>query len=98
MCQPSSDLPVPGAPVQYELFEDDRYTYRIFYTSLQGKPHKIIGLYDKRADAENIIGEVKREGLDAIPSAKFKDNYAYFQIVMLAYNIWLYFKGFRIVR
>jgi len=55
--------------------------------SLQGKPHKIIALYDKRADAENLIGEAKREGLDAIPSAKFKNNYAYFQIVMLAYNI-----------
>jgi hypothetical protein len=82
----------PEAPVQYELFEDDRYTYRIFCTSLQGKPHKIIDLYDKRADVENLIGEAKREGLDAIPSAKFKNNFAYFQIVMLAYNIWRYFK------
>jgi hypothetical protein len=82
----------PGAPVQYELFEDDRYTYRIFCTSLKGKPHKLIALYDKRADVENLIGEAKREGLDAIPSAKFKNNYAYFQIVMLAYNIWRYFK------
>jgi hypothetical protein len=59
---------------------------------LKGKPHKIIALYDKRADVENLIGEAKREGLDAIPSAKFKNNYAYFQIVMLAYNIWRYFK------
>jgi hypothetical protein len=82
----------PGAPVQYELFEDDRYTYRIFCTSLRGKPHKIIAQYDKRADVENLIGEAKREGLEAIPSAKFKSNYAYFQIVMLAYNIWRYFK------
>ena len=82
----------PGAPVQYELFEDDRYTYRIFCTSLRGKPHKVIGLYDKRADAENLIAEAKREGLDAIPSAKFKNNYAFFQIVMMAYNIWRYFK------
>lgn len=83
---------LPGAPVQYELFEDDRYTYRIFCTTVRGKPHKIIALYDKRADAENLLGEAKREGLDAIPSAKFKNNYAYFQIVMLAYNIWRYFK------
>jgi hypothetical protein len=82
----------PGAPVQYELFEDDRYTYRIFCTSLRGKPHKIIALYDKRADVENLVGEAKREGLDAIPSGKFKNNYAYFQIVMLAYNIWRYLK------
>jgi hypothetical protein len=79
-------------PVQYELFEDDRYTYRIFVTSLIEKAHKVIVQYDKRADVENLVGEAKREGLDAIPSNKFKNNYAYFQIVMLAYNIWRYFK------
>ena len=78
--------------IQYELFEDDRYTYRIFCTSLAGKAHKIVAQYDKRADVENLVGEAKREGLDAIPSSKFKNNYAYFQIVMLAYNIWRYFK------
>jgi hypothetical protein len=82
----------PGQAIQCELFEDDRYTYRIFCTSLSGKAHKIIAKYDKRADVENLVGESKREGLDAIPSAKFKTNYAYFQIVMLAYNIWRYFK------
>jgi len=78
--------------LQYELFDNDNYTYRIFCTNLSGKPHKTILRYDKRADAENLIGEAKREGLDAIPSAKFKNNYAFFQIVMLAYNIWRYFK------
>jgi len=82
----------PGQSIQYELFEDDRYTYRIFCTSLMAKPHKVITRYDKRADVENLVGEAKREGLDAIPSSKFKNNYAYFQIVMLAYNIWRYFK------
>ena len=82
----------PGKPLQCELFEDDRYTYRIFCTSLNGKPHKVIAQYDKRADVENLVGESKREGLEAIPSAKFKTNYAYFQIVMLAYNLWRYFK------
>jgi hypothetical protein len=82
----------PGKPVQCQLFEDDRYTYRTFCTSLSGDPHKVIGEYDKRADIENLVGEAKREGLSAIPSAKFKNNYAYFQIVMLAYNIWRYLK------
>ena len=82
----------PGEPVQYEMFEDGQYTYRIFCTNLTGKAHKIIAEYDKRADVENLVGESKREGLDAIPSAKFVNNYAYFQIVMLAYNIWRYFK------
>lgn len=89
---PKEETATPGKPVQGELFEDDRYTYRIFCTSLSGKPHKVIVKYYKRADVENLIGEAKREGLDAIPSAKFKNNYAYFQIVMLAYNIWRYFK------
>ena len=28
----------------------------------------------------------------AIPSGKFKNNYAFFQIVLLAYNLWRYFK------
>jgi len=78
--------------VQCELFEDDRYKYRIFCTDLGRKAHKVIAEYDKRADVENLVGESKREGLDAIPSSRFKNNYAYFQIVMLAYNIWRYLK------
>jgi hypothetical protein len=84
--------PPPGKAIQCELFEDNIYTYRIFCTSLKGKPHKVIAEYDKRADVENLVGESKREGLEAIPSAKFKTNYAYFQIVMLAFNLWRYFK------
>ena len=79
-------------PVQCPLFEDDQYTYRVFCTSLDGKAHVIIDQYDKRADVENLVGEAKREGLDAVPSAKFKNNYAFFQLVMLAYNIWRYMK------
>ena len=89
---PKEQSAAPGQPLQGELFEEDRYTYRVFCTDLQGKAHKIIAQYDKRADAENLIGEAKREGLDAIPSAKFKNNYAFFQIVMLAYNLWRYYK------
>lgn len=89
---PKEQKPSAGKPVQCELFEDDCYTYRVFCTSLGSKPHKAIAEYDKRADVENLVGESKREGLEAIPSAKFKNNYAYFQIVMLAYNLWRYFK------
>ena len=68
------------------------YYDRIFCTSLAGPAHRVIAEYDKRADVENLVGEAKREGLDMIPSAKFKNNYAFFQIVMLAYNIWRYMK------
>ena len=59
---------------------------------MTGKAHKVIEEYDKRADSENLIGEAKREGLAAIVSNKFATNYAYFQIVMLSYNIWRSFK------
>jgi hypothetical protein len=78
--------------IQCMLFEDDNYTYRIFCTDLAGKAHEAISEYDQRADVENLVGEAKREGLEMIPSAKFKNNYAFFQIVMLAYNIWRYMK------
>jgi len=77
---------------QNELFSEDLYTYRIFCTNLRGKAHEVIETYDKRADVENLVGEAKREGLAAIPSGKFKNNYAFFQVVMMAYNIWRYFK------
>ena len=81
-----------GEAVQWELFEDDRYQHRIFCTTRHGKPHTVIEEYDKRADVENLIGEAKREGLAAIPSKKFKNNYAWFQLVMLSYNMWRYMK------
>jgi len=89
---PKQDKVVKDQYVQRELFEVDRYEYRIFCTNLRRKAHEIIAEYDKRADVENLVGEAKREGLDAIPSSRFKNNYAYFQIVMLAYNIWRYLK------
>jgi hypothetical protein len=85
-------LKQPSNQQQCVLFEDDKYTHRIFCTNLAGKAHQVIAEYDKRADVENLVGEAKREGLDMIPSAKFKNNYAFFQIVMLAYNIWRYMK------
>ena len=55
------------------LFEDDNYTYRIFCTNLLGQAHDVIAEYDKRADLENLVGEAKSEGLEMIPSAKFKN-------------------------
>ncbi len=78
--------------VQQVLFKESEYIHRIFVTNITHKPHKVIKEYDKRADCENLIGEAKREGLSAIPTGKFSSNYAYFQIVMLSYNIWRSFK------
>ncbi len=77
---------------QLQLFEGDKYIHRIFVTNLSLKPHNVIARYDKRADVENSIGEAQREGILAIPSKKFQSNHAYFQIVMLAYNLWRWLK------
>lgn len=81
-----------GGSLQLELLEDANYKYRTFVTDLTQPAHTVIEEYDQRADCENLIGEAKREGLEAIPSRKFGNNYAYFQIVMLGYNIWRSFK------
>jgi len=81
-----------GGNTQLEHLEDANYTYRTFVTDLTQPAHRVIEDYDQRADCENLIGEAKREGLEAIPSRKFGNNYAYFQVVMLAYNIWRSFK------
>ena len=77
---------------QLNLFGEKKYKYRVFATSLSWKIHTVIRKYDKRADVENLIGESQREGILAIPSRRFLSNHAYFQIVMLSYNIWRWMK------
>jgi hypothetical protein len=79
---------------QQELFEDDLYKYRIFVTSREAFPHRVIDEYDDRAGAEKLIGEAHREGLQAVPSKSFAHNSAFFQIAMFSYNLWRYVKAF----
>jgi hypothetical protein len=76
---------------QLKLYEGD-YLYRIFATNLKGKPHTVIARYDGRASVENAIKEAQQEGLLAIPSKRFWSNHAFFQLVMLAYNLWRWMK------
>ena len=64
----------------------------MFATNEKGRPHRVIDDYDQRADAENLIGEAQREGVLAIPSKRFQAHHAFFQIVMLAYNLWRWMK------
>jgi hypothetical protein len=47
---------------------------------------------NQRAAVEPLIGEAQREGVLAIPSKKFAAHHAFFQIVMLAYNLWRWMK------
>jgi len=77
---------------QLEIFSDDEYTYRVFATTVTGRPHTVIAYYDKRATVEASIKEAQDEGILAIPSKRFLSNHTFFQIVMLAYNIWRWIK------
>ena len=75
---------------QLRLLEN--YVYRVFVTNVPGRPHAVIEEYDQRADVENLIGEAQREGVLAIPSKRFQAHHAFFQLVMLAYNLWRWMK------
>lgn len=77
---------------QLELQDSDNYVYRVFVTNEKGRPHRIIAEYDNRAAVEPLIGEAQREGVLAIPSKRFQSHHAFFQIVMLAYNLWRWMK------
>jgi len=77
---------------QLRLAESENYVYRVFATNDNRRPHVVIEDYDQRADVENLIAEAQQEGLLAIPSKRFQSNHAFFQIVMLAYNLWRWMK------
>jgi len=77
---------------QLAVFDEYNYVYRIFVTNLMTRPHNVIRNYDKRADVENSIKEAQHEGILAIPSKKFQSNHTFFQIAMLAYNLWRWMK------
>jgi hypothetical protein len=77
---------------QLPLLEGEKYLYRVFVTNVPGRPHTVIADYDQRAAVEPLIGEAQREGVLAIPSKRFQTHHAFFQVVMLAYNLWRWMK------
>ncbi len=77
---------------QLSLPIQENYSYRIFVTNETKRPHLVIGEYDGRAGVEPLIGEAQREGVLAIASKQFETHQAFFQVVMLAYNLWRWMK------
>ena len=81
-----------GQPEQYQLFDTQEYTYRVFATDLDGPIDALTWFYNQRAGAENLIKEANNDaGLTAHPSARWAMNCIHFQVAMLAYNLncWL---------
>jgi hypothetical protein len=82
----------PGQTEQYQLLETPDYRYRVFVTNLAYAVDRLVGFYNQRAGAENLIKEANNDaGLAAYPSARWAMNCNPFQLAMLAYNLncWL---------
>lgn len=86
--------PIPEEPsAQLHLFQMGRYTYQVFVTNLPLTPLRLWRFYNQRATAELIIRELKEAyALGKIPTKDFQANEAFFQIVLLAYNLLNWFK------
>ena len=86
--------PVPEEPsAQLTLFQMGGYSYEALVTNLTLQPFNLWRFYNQRARAELIIRELKYAyALGKIPTSDFQANEAFFQIVLLAYNLLNWFK------
>jgi hypothetical protein len=85
---------VPEEPsAQLHLFQMGGYSYQLLVTNLWLTPLHLWRFYNQRARAELIIRELKDGyALGKIPTKDFEANEAFFQIVLLAYNLLNWFK------
>ncbi len=86
--------PVPEEPsAQLTLFQMGGYSYQALVTNLELQPLNLWRFYNQRARAELIIRELKYGyALGKIPTNDFQANEAFFQIVLLSYNLLNWFK------
>ncbi len=86
--------PVPEEPsAQLHLFQMGGYSYQVLVTNLSLQSLNLWRFYNQRARAELIIRELKDGyALGKIPTKDFEANEAFFQIVLLAYNLLNWFK------
>ncbi len=76
-------------PRDIGLFIGFGYEYHGVITNIYHWDKKaVMRWYSKRGDAENIIKELKNDySIDKIPTGELLANSAYFQIILLAYNL-----------
>lgn len=78
---------------QLSLFEGSEYNYFFFVTNTDLQPEEVVILYEKRGNAENYIKEAKYDmAVGHLLLKSFWANEAIFQMMMLAYNLFLLFK------
>jgi len=80
---------------QLKLFPVDeaRYDYQVIITNSELVAEEAWRFYNKRACCENFIKEgIYGFGLDKVISHHYAGNYAYFELLMLGYNVMNWFK------
>jgi len=79
--------------LQESLFEYDKYEHDFYVKNKMLTPIETIEYYAKRANSENYIKETKYDmNIGKLKMHSFWSNEAFFQIMMLVYNIFLLFK------
>jgi hypothetical protein len=88
--------PIPDDPVeadQLKLFKDKRYAYHVFITNLKISAWRVYLFYSPRARIEKHIRELAYDyPLTKVPTQEWIPNVAFFQILLLAFDIVHYFK------
>jgi hypothetical protein len=73
---------------QGHLWDAAGYNYAAYVTDLPGPPADVVACYDKRADLEKAIHELKEDfGIDRISSSSFGANAADLELKVLAFNL-----------
>ena len=78
---------------QLSFLEGEEYTYFFFVTNTDLSPDEVVEFYQKRGNCENYIKEAKYDmAVGHLLLKSFWSNEAIFQLMMLAYNLFLLFK------
>src|SRR5947207_3613469 len=78
---------------QLTLFKDTRYSYSILVSNLEINAWKVWNDYLKRSNIERSIRELLNDlALSKIPTQTWTANVAFFQLLLLAYNLLHWFK------
>lgn len=78
---------------QLSFLEGEEYTYSFFVTNTDLSPEEVVDFYQKRGNSENYLKEAKYDmAVGRLLLKSFWSNEAIFQLMRLAYNLFLRFK------
>ena len=78
---------------QLSFLEGEEYDYFCFVTNTEQSSEEVVDFYEKRGNCENYIKEAKYDmAVGHLLLQSFWANEAIFQLMMLAYNLFLLFK------